>query len=86
MKYIDLLMSNLDPEGCIVFQGMVMAGYSPRQAILNAYGICVSDELTRDPFTAYHTINSLPKYVADAILSTPEKEIEEIFWRYHERL
>ena len=84
MRYIEQLISNLDEEGRIVFQGTIMGGYSPRQAILNAYGICSGDELTRDPFTAYHVINDLPKHVADAVLSTSEQEIEQIFWNYYE--
>jgi len=85
-RYINTLISHMDEEGCIVFQGTIMAGYSSRQAVLNAYGMCYyGDELTRDPFTAFHIIADLPKYVADAIFSVSEQEIEDLFWNYHER-
>lgn len=84
MSYLTELIKNLDEEGRHVFQGVIMAGYSPRQAILNAYGICCGDELTNSPFHAYHIQAGLPSHVADAIFVTPEDEIERTFWKVWE--
>ncbi len=79
---IDQVMDQMDEEGRIVFQGTLIAGYSPRQALFNAFGFDCSDNVDCSP-NIDNWLSTLFKdaRTAELFLSTPQTEIEAAFWR-----
>ena len=79
---IEQIINQIDDEGRIVFQGTLMAGYSARQALYNAYGLDLQGNQV-DTFPEYvHVVYDVfqDKRLCDLFINIPNSEIEEAFW------
>lgn len=79
MEPIDQIMCQMDTEGRIVFQSTIMAGYSARQALYNAFGLTSNgDEIDTLPiFYPCFKDEKLNKL----FMELDNQVIEDAFWR-----
>lgn len=80
---IKQVIKQMDEEGRLVFQGTIMAGYSPRQALYNAFGLSsIGDELDVQP-DINHCF-SYPGFKDERLnklfMTSSNKDIENTFW------
>lgn len=76
------LMKQMDDEGRIVFQGTIMSGHTPRQALYNAFGLgdlgYEVDCLPEGQNMIYHVYKD--ERLCRLFTDTPLVEIENTFW------
>jgi len=76
------LIKQIDAEGRIAFQGTLMLGHTPRQALYNAFGLgslgFEVDCLPQGANMIYHVYKD--ERLIRLFTDTPNEEIERIFW------
>jgi hypothetical protein len=76
------LIEQMDAEGRIVFQGTLMLGYTPRQALYNAFGLgdhgIEVDCWPEGANMIYHAYKD--ERLIKLFTDTPKEEIERVFW------
>ena len=79
---LEQVMEQMDEEGQTVFQSNLMAGYSPRQALYNAFGLCINgDEVDTFPEGKYMVCHFYKdERLIELFLNTPDIIIEDTFW------